>query len=506
MPKTNYMSNRVRLTNGTKSVNPWDVDADPEAWSDYAKNPVNTHLVPAVYNAWQARCKAMADLPFTIYSKGDKVVDSSDNYQNAVGFLANPRMFFWLCEAALVGFGSTYWNKNKNVYSVTKQLQYFASTTITPKIDPKTGLTGFERKAGVIVTQYKTEDILYCWLPDPNVEIGAPTMWPLKSALVCAGAMGSINSFVSDFMARGMVKATMLTVEGAVPPSPDEKERMETFWNKFMRGVQTKIRVFSNAVKPTIIGEGMEAFKGVEITTELIQQINTAMGTRQLLEDENYATANIRQREFYSNIIMPDARLIADALNTQVLNAYGQYLEFEPERLEVFQEDEAQKADSLASLVDVFVQAISPDKALELSLDLLGYELSEEQQQMITDGLATKEKARKEAAEAVKPKEEPNSTPAPDDAPMREDMAKWMRKALKKIGHDVTFASENIPAEVATSIHAGLPNCKTEAEVKGLFYEYENIKSDAPQPNEIHSLIAALRDATKAAYMMPVTS
>jgi len=501
MPKTNYMTNRVRLTNGIKTVNPWDVDANPEAWSDYAKNPVATHLVPAVYNAWQARCKAMADLPFTIYGNGEKVIDSSDKYKNAVGFLANPRIFFWLCEAALVGFGSAYWSKNKNAYSITKQLQYFAPSTITPKIDPKKGLVEFERKAGVVVAKLPVEDVLYVWLPDPNVEIGAPTMWPLKSALACAGAMDSINSFVADFMSRGMVKATMLTVDGPIPPSPDEKERIETFWNKFMRGVQTKVRVFSQNVKPTIIGEGLEAFKGVEITEELISQINTAMGTRHLMEDENYATANVRQREFYSNTIMPDARLISDALNTQVLNAYGQHLEFEPERLEVFQEDEAGRATSLSSLVGVFVQAISPDKALELSLDILGYDLTEEQEQMIKDGMTAKEKARQDMQEMTKPKEDeaPNETPAPDDEPMRQDMNKWLRKALKRLGQDVPFESKNIPVELADSIHAALPSCKTDTDIRNLFID-PDMPHQEQKPSQLGELIAALKDATKAAF------
>jgi phage portal protein BeeE len=456
------------IFDSTKLVNPWDPDDSPEAWVIGGQSAVNaTQLVPAVYAAWQARCKAMADLPFCLYGKGDNIVDSSDDYKNVTGLLENPRMFFWLAEAALVGYGRAYWLKQNNKYNITRGLQYFRPDSVTPVLD-KTGLQAFKRTNGVSTQTFTPEEILYMWLPDPSVEIGPPNIYPLASALLCAGALDKINLFVNDFMARGMIKAMVLSAKNM--PSKEEAERVETWFNKFMRGVRTSWKVINaEELTPTVIGEGLEAFKGVKITDQLTRQINTAFGTRQLLEDENYATAQVRQREFYVNTIMPDARLIADGLNTQVLNKSGYRLEFNPEQLEAFQQDEAANASALGTLTSALTNS-SPD-IIELSMSILGFELSDEQLAMLEAIKSQKEQNKIQMAEQMKPKEEP--APEPDDeledTAIEEDMSKWMRKACKHVGRDVSFVSDVIPSDIQAAIHAGLTSCRTADDVHILF-------------------------------------
>ena len=53
-------------------------------------------------------------------------------------------------------------------------------------------------------------------------------------------------------------------------------------------------------------------------------------------------------------------------------------------------------------------------------------------------------------------------------------MAKWQRKALKRIGQAVPFESDEIPAHVAARINAGLPACKNADDVKALFARQHN--------------------------------
>lgn len=593
---TNGIQQRM-VFNSTKSINPWDPDDSPEAWVGTGQQIAKlVTLVPAVQLAWQTRCKAMADLPFCIYGKGDKEIDNSDSYKNAVGFMPNPRHFLWLTEAALVGYGRAYWLKGSNRYKVVKELKYFMPTSIVPKLNEQVGLAGFERHNGAATIQYKPEEILYFWLADPAVEIGPPTTYPLAAALQCANALGMINKFINDYMERGAVKAMLLAAKGM--PDKNEAERVEKWWNKFMSGAKSLTWKLFNAeaITPTIVGEGLEAFKGVQIISDLTEQIYTAMGTRHLLEDENYATANVRQREFYSNTVMPEARAISDALNEQILQAMGYHLEFEPERLEVFQDDEAANATALGTLTNALT-ATAPD-VIELAMSILGYELTEDQQAMLDEIKAKREQAKEEIDEQTegngtsdnpvtkgwvtingnhvligendefnqKANDVIDKLPSflsrklnipnglaqialhqPDyrdaigsdairffeDHPNGEtnkykwetrnidqlrnvniwrlsenipvsgkdwlqDLEKWKRKAVKRVGKDVDFVSETIPAELQARIHALLPDCKCADDVRMVFNikdEPIEVTTEFKQLPDFSSVIKGLRIA-----------
>ena len=479
-----------KLTNGVKSINPWDLDDHPESWIGGEKPANPVALVPAIQSAWQARCKAISDLPFCIYGKGDKEIDNSDDYQNVIGFLPNPRHFLWLTEAALVGYGKAYWSKAMNKYLVVKEMQYFVPTSIKEKISNNDGLEYFERNNGKQTLKYKPEQLLYIWLADPAVELGPPTVWPLAAALLSAGALGQINIFVNDYMARGAVKALLLAATNM--PSAEEAERVEKWFNKFMRGIRNlQWKVFNaDVIKPEVVGEGLEAFKGITILDDLTRQVHTAMGTRHMLEDENYATADVRQREFYSNTVVPEARIIADAMNEQILNDMGYHIEFEPERLEVFQADEAENATALGSLAGA-IGGQSPE-VIELSMSILGYELTEDQQGML-EGIKAKKEEEKQKLDEQMNQDATTDVSSPRPA-FQDNLNKWMRKACKHIGKDVNFVCDDIPSDIQARIHGALLNCKTEADVRTTFNISETVSdfSVFTQP-DYSGLIEALR-------------
>jgi hypothetical protein len=498
------LSNGARertLYSSRKGVNPWDPDSSPEAWLGTTK-PNVIALVPAVQSAIQARCKAMSDLPFCIY-KGDKEIDNSDDYQNKVGFMPNPRMFLWLTEAALTCYGKAYWLKKSNAYNYVKGSQYFLPDSITAVIEGK-GLVQFSRANGTHTEKYKPEEVIYFWLPDPGVEIGPPTTYPLASAMLSASALDKINVFVRDYMERGAVKAMLLAAKQM--PSADEAARVETWFNKFMRGAKSLTwKVFNaDAINPVIVGEGLEAFKGIQIVDDLTRQIHTAIGTRHMLEDENYATANVRQREFYSNTIMPDARLISDVLNTQVLAALDYRLEFEPERLEVFKQDEADNATALGSLTSAIADA--PADVVELAMSIIGYDLTDEEEEMLAEIKKRKEEEKPDVTPVeVKPVED-DPEPLDDEDISAPDMAKWMRKSMKRIGKDVAFVSDTIPLGVQANIHAKLADCKCEDDIRALFTISETVSETPPivyeQP-DYSGLLEAMRLEVEAIKSIP---
>jgi hypothetical protein len=499
---TDGVRQQVFSTRNKKGLDVWN-DETPGAWLGI-QQPVTVSLVPAVQSAWQARCKAIADLPFTIYGKGDNEVDNSDEYKNVVGFLPNPRNFLWLTEAALVGYGKAYWMKKSNIYKVTKEMQYFVPSSVEAIIE-STGLVRFERNNGRNTEKYKPEEILYTWLPDPSVEIGPPTVYPLAAALLSAKALELINVFIKNYMERGAVKALLLAAKNM--PSEEEANRVETWFNKFMRGVTNlRWKVFdAEAITPTIVGEGLEAFKGITIVEDLTRQIHTAMGTRHMLEDENYATADVRQREFYTNTVVPEARIIGDALNQQMLNPMGYRIEFNPERLEVFQEDEADDMAVFGTLSSSLTNS-SPE-VIELSLSLAGVVLSDEQQKML-DAMKAEKEANKEKIETQLEGNPEEPEEEPEDDRMEEDMAKWMRKACKRIGKDVPFVSDAIPLAVQETIHKALPDCKCEEEIKVIFQSQELNTPEVMEFQKIvqpdySSLIEAMRMEVQAIKAQP---
>lgn len=459
------MAHKIIMTDGTrtetiyKSLNPWD-ETTPGVWSpdpsDLRKQARANRLVPSIFAGINTRMQAMGDLPFTVYSvKGDKELDSSDNYQNVIGFLPQPSVTFALAEGSLTTYGKAYWYKGKGTMTgAVKELKYWQPESVAAEID-KAGVITFKRP--IRPEPFKIEEVLYMWSPDPAVEVGPPTVWPLESALIAAEANGTITSWVRDYMRRGAIKAMLLAVEG-VPP-PGEVEKIESWFNRFMSGARGLVwKVFNfSAVKPTIIGDGLEALKDLSINKELRYEIHTALGTRHLLEDENYATASARERQFYTQIIVPDARVIQTAFNEQILHAAGLHIEFEPERLEIFQTNEAEQTKAFGDLFGIFKEVLPVEIAFRLASEKLDYEFTEEQQALIVTGIAEKkasaEKVQQQIQQGAQEKQPQDQTP-PEVVKALVELDKWEAK-VGKAGKMVTWHALDLAPEMVKAIKDG---------------------------------------------------
>lgn len=476
-----------------KGINPWDLDDSSEAWMPLAgKIPGDLRkLVPVLFGAWGVRCKALADLPFTIY-RGDKEIDNSDNYKNALGFLDDPYRFLWLAEASLCGNGEAYYFRMYNNVK-TVELHYMNPDTIE-MLDVKDWKpTGFKRTYGKGQSkELKHDEVLYMWLPDESVEVGPPTVWPVRSALSVAGSIAAVNQFIESHSARGMTKMFLLAMKGN--PPVQEKQRIEHWWNGIMRQKnQAKWNIFNaDELTPTIVGEGLQQLESGKVIDNLQGQVLSAMGVPPsllLANAANYATADQDSRNLYTNTIVPDARIIQAAMNKQIMGEYR--IEFQPDRLEVFQRDESVRANSLSMLTSAM--STGDPLAVLISLDVLGYDLSDEAKKYLAELITSRKKQTEQAAvELSRSDREENQDEqrAGEDA---EDMAKFMRKALKKIGSDVRFVSDNVPADKLRIIHAGLSECKSEADVRALFE-----LADTETAPGLIELADAIREAARA--------
>jgi len=487
------------MTDGTKTETIYRIksinamtDETPGVWSsgesDLTKQARSNRLVPSIFAGVSARMQAMADLPFSIYTlKGDTEIDNSDNYKNALGFLPYPSRTFALTEGALVNAGRSYWFKGTGTRTgAVKELQYWIPSSVDLDRDAaKKGEIKFRRQG--VPQLFDGKQVLYTWLLDSDVELGPPTVWPLESALIAAEATGAISKWVRDYMQRGAIKAMLLMVDG-LPPKP-EVEKMENWFNRFMAGARgLSWKVFNAAgVKPTIVGDGLEALGDLSINKELRYEIHTALGTRHLLEDENYATAKARERQFYTITIVPDARNIQYSWNEQVLHPMGYHLEFEPERLEAFQEDEGTQATAFLELFNGFKEVMSVEAAFQLASEKMDYTFTDEQMLLIQKGISDKKDKAQEVAAQMQPIQ-----PAPVEEPVPDktvkalvELDKWEKK-VKAAGKMVTWHAVHLTHEIVNAVKAG-----------STFDEARAMLREQPDTNDIKALAEAINNAVK---------
>jgi hypothetical protein len=117
----------------------------------------------------------------------------------------------------------------------------------------------------------------------------------------------------------------------------------------------------------------------------------------------------------------------------------------------------------------------SPE-VVELSLSLAGVVLTEEQQAMLDAIKATKEEDKQKLEEQMQSKPESSTDNETATDPkldkQAQDLEKWQRKAIKRIGKDVPFTSDAIPESVQDCIHTALVDCKCEDDIKTLFQSH----------------------------------
>ena len=180
--------------------------------------------------------------------------------------------------------------------------------------------------------------------------------------------------------------------------------------------------------------------------------IAMAFGIKQTLLDSeaaNYATAQEDRLAFYEDTIKPRARLFEDALNEQLLARDGLRLEFRFNEMDIFQEDENARAELLNKLTTAGLP-------IEVSLQLAGYKLTEEQLSML-------EEHQEQLDDRI------------DETPVDErttELRKWQKFAEKRVkeGKELReFETSIIEPSLHGAISGALEGAKTAEEVKHIF-------------------------------------
>jgi HK97 family phage portal protein len=365
------------IFDGTKATN---INSfPPEAWTisgTQAENPeYESAFLSVVYRSIKLRSNAVSAMPFVISERtsGDIIFSSvEDAMFDRLPIVNNLSEHFYMAEASLCIDSQAFFHKNRNRAGVVQALQYMQPDSVKPKWDKDDGLIGFIRTVGRHKHTYSLEDMLYVCFQNPFKETEAEIS-PLDSAAKSAGVIIDVDSFVSEFMRRGAVKATLLQV--AENTSELERKRLKSWWDKAMDGVRSAwtAHVIGNEIKPIIIGEGLEALKDTGITQQRKEDITTSFGipySKLFGNAANFATAQQDDLSFYKETIIPEALRIEQAFNDDLFYELGLSLRFTPQTLPIFQEDETNRAQAFKHLVDSMIKP-------SIVAQILGYTLPE---------------------------------------------------------------------------------------------------------------------------------
>ncbi len=465
----------------------------PEAWQVVFGNAGETaplqdaySRVSWVYRSIDIKANNLRQVPFTIENLSGDEVDNSKDYQNAVGFLPHPRSLFALLEMAQTVFGMAYLYKQSNILgNKTFGVRYMLPTSIKPEWKKNesgqvVGLAGFKRIGANDLLP--VESVVYFWRADPFVEMGTPQSSPMQAALASAGVLLNIDKFASTYFERGAVKATLLAVSGN--PNDTEKERIKSVWARVMKGIANafgEMVINAAGLTPIVVGEGLEALSDKNLTQEKREAIASALGIPHSILFSGAANYSVSQQDevnLYKQTIIPDCEFLEEVLNEQLFVPAGYRLNFHPESMDIFQEDETARAAAMSQFMDALTKAGSLDMA-QAMFDIFGYEISDAAMAFIKAHYKSKEERAAEMEAKLPPA---NSNPTVPAAPAdnaveeppqkRTDLDKWRivaQKAFKAGKPQRSFESDEIPMVLQGAIAGALESAKSLSEIDHIF-------------------------------------
>jgi hypothetical protein len=249
------MTYDIKIIDGEKATRLEDFS--PEAWTILTGGATGQDSdiqklygsVPWLNRGVGIRSAAMAKMPFTIFD-GENEFDTSDNYQNKLGWWPNPDATLALVEASLTLMGRAYLFKVRGALNIIQHLRYLLPTSITPKFDEEEGLIGFKRKTKSGERDIAPENLVWFWHRDAFTEIGPPSTSPAKTAMRAAGVLFNVDTFVDSFFERGAIKASLLAVARSTPPA--ERDRAKNWFARVLSGVKTHGRLRLSARRMSI--------------------------------------------------------------------------------------------------------------------------------------------------------------------------------------------------------------------------------------------------------------
>ena len=377
------MAHRHIFFDGQKSItlDRWQASEWRNLFGDYfGATSVNEYYatVAFLFRCVTLRAGAVASLPWRLLDDRGEIVARYDDMADMAWLDDLPELIN-LAEAALCLSSRAYFYKERNRSNRVLSLKWWSPVAVEPVWDTYQGLVGFRRHvAGSHL--YTPDNLVWLHLPNPLHET-EPGPSPAQAAATDAGVLYSTDAFTKAFFDRGAIRATLLTVDGN--PSPEDRQRLKSWWGRAVSGVKNAFttEVFSSAVNPVQVGEGIQELANTALTTEKREGICVAMGVPLSLvmaNAANYATAQVDERGFYTRTVIPAAQMIERRLNRQLFAEMNLRFQFTPQTLDIFREDEEQRSTAYVNYVNAGMKQSVAAEMLGLDLPVEYAELDPE--------------------------------------------------------------------------------------------------------------------------------
>jgi HK97 family phage portal protein len=219
----------------------------------------------------------------------------------------------------------------------------------------------------------------------------------------------------------------------------------------------------------------MEYLAGREYNKEEIMSL-IAKGSYAMLSDNaTQANAVVARASFYELEIYPLLIALGEKISNHILPRYGDNLHGLFEDVRMADEDlkmRRQEAFERSHTIEEVRREFYGDDPIGDERD----NLLPAQVRISAGGQPALNKVNQ--AQPDKTMEQPTPETRPEAVKMGEDLERWKRKALKKIGRAVPFESEYIPSDIHDKIQALLPACKSEADIRQLFASIDTSQAE----------------------------
>lgn len=414
---------------------------------------------------------AVSRLPMAIYRGEEDVTETElPHYW--------PDLMYRLTESYLL-FNAAYCLKEANSYGANVQWRFLVSPAMQYKTDATTGkLRGFTYN-GNPITDYEKK-LLWWWWPNVLSEVG-PGSGPTNAALNDATLIKYLTEFAMSYFQRGGFPVTLLQLGG--PITPQEQEKLESWWNSMIAGVKRAFRavLITNKITPTQIGSNIKDTVATDLYSQAAEAVAIAYGiplSKLMSNAANYATALSDDVTFYTNCVVPIAMRLIDTWNERVYEPQGMIIVAEPERLEIMQQYELQKAQTLSSLVGGPIMTRAEARAL------LGYDDEPEETENAAPESTTERSTADEAQEDEAIEMEGKRISAE-----RDKLKRKARKCLRE-GKALKFESDIIGAADIEAVKA----CTTAEQIDAL--DFDGVKQYTA--NDIAALLEQAVATAKA--------
>lgn len=440
--------------------------------------------IPIVRRGVNIIADSVVSIPYSITAIGAPEGEDEDSawpFTNDFETLLGDTIKAYLIE------GAAYWLKQSNSITV-RSLQWLNPTTMQVAFksmdqDGTVHLTFTQQassnpRGAMKPSAWTEQEIVYFrqWQLEDDIQPG-------DSVVDCVLDAARLHFYLTRFgkttFEKGAMPIVIMSVEGS--PDKDEVDRAEGIFKQMMSGVENAFRIVAlrGLWKPQVISPNLNTLAMPELASYALAQVALGMGIpeTQLTDAANYATADIHDLQFWRNTAIPLANYVATVINQQLLNPMGLELAFQPEQMDIFQDDENQRAASLVSLTDSGLP-------LPLAMQILGYDLPSGMTYEELEAVLAKRRASSpQPPQLVIPPTPPKDVTPPegDSQSKRAVLRAWQRfqtnraKVGKKAGRE--FVTEALPPSLKGAINGALVEADA-PEIKRIFDEAAAIYSE----------------------------